>query len=424
MEKQITKLENGKVEALVKVNKDKWAKAQETAFNKLAENVEIKGFRKGKAPLEMVKAKIDQGQVFDRAINSLLQETYTQLLDEENLRPFTRPSVDVTKLSDTELELKFNLILAPEVTLGKYKDLHVEKTEVKVEDEEVTNAIENLKTQHASLVLVERKAKMGDTVVIDFEGFVDEKPFEGGKAENFALELGSNQFVPGFEEQLVGLKAEDKKDIKVTFPENYVPELASKEATFKIKVHEVKEKKTPELNDEFVAELNLNNVKTIDDLKAYEKDRLHKQKDEDAKRQYFEGLLKLIREDAKIDLAQEIIDNEVDAMEENLKNQIAQQGLTLENYLEMTKQTSEDMRKTMAEEADVNLRSVLIMEKIAEVENIVVEEDEIEFELAKIADQYQMPLDEVKKILKDNMDRFKVDVRNKRIQDFILNHND
>ncbi|NLN80507.1 MAG: trigger factor [Erysipelotrichia bacterium] len=424
MEKQVTKLENGKVEVLVQIEQEKWKKAQQTAFNKLAENVEIKGFRKGKAPIDMVKAKVDQGQVFDRAINSLLQETYTSVLNEEKLRPFARPKVDVTKLSDTELELKFTLILAPEVTLGKYKDLHVEKKVAEVSDEEVSGALEALKNQHASLVVIEKAAELGHTVIIDFEGFVDEKPFEGGKGENYALELGSNQFVPGFEEQLVGLKANENKDIKVTFPKEYVPELASKEALFKVKVHEVKEKKIPELNEEFVKDVNLPNVKTLDDLKAHEKARLLKQKEDGLKRDYFEGLLKLIREDAKIDVAQEIIDSEVEAMQENLNKQVAQQGLTLENYLQITGQSVETMKETMAKEAEENIRSILVLEKIAEVEDIKVEEDEIEFELAKVADQYQMPLDEVKKILKDNMDRFVADVRARRIQEFILNNND
>lgn len=424
MEKKITKLEQSKIEVLVTVEKDKWVKAQKDAFKKLAANVEIKGFRKGKAPAEMIKAKVDQGQVFDRAINALLQDTYRQVIAEEKLRPFARPVVDVTKLSDLELELKFTLVLAPEVTLGQYKGLHAEKKEAVVTDHEIEHAIEHLVEDNASLLVKEGEAHLGDTVVMDFEGFVDGKAFEGGKAENYALELGSKQFIPGFEEQLVGVKAGDEKEVNVKFPAEYTPELANKDASFKIKVHEVKEKKVAELNEELIKDLNLPNVKTIEDLKAHEKAKLLKQKESDVKRDYFEAIVKQIRADAKIDLAKEIIDGEIEAMEENMLKQVEQQGLTMEKYLQITGQTHEGLHEQMRGEAEENVRSVLVLEKIAELEKITVEEDEIEFELAKIADQYKMPLEEVKKVLKDSMDRFTADVRSRRIQEFIVNNND
>ncbi|MFA6780973.1 MAG: trigger factor [Bacilli bacterium] len=424
MEKKITKLEQSKIEVIVSVEKDIWAKAQKDSFSKLAADVEIKGFRKGKAPAEMIKAKVDQGQVFDRAINSILQDTYRQIISEENLRPYARPVVDVTKLSDLELELKFTLVLAPEVTLGEYKGLHAEKKEAVVTDHEISHAIEHLVADNASLVVKEDAAVLGDTVVMDFEGFVDGKPFEGGKAENHSLELGSGQFIPGFEDALVGAKAGDEKDINVKFPTEYVPELADKDATFKVKVHEVKVKKVPELNEDLIKDLNLPNVKTVEDLKAHQKAKLESQKANDVKRDYYEAIVKQIRNNAKIDIAKEIIDGEVEAMEENMLKQIEQQGLTMEKYLQITGQSSEKLHEQMAKEAEDNIRSVLVLEKIAEVENIKVEDDEIEFELAKIADQYKMPLEEVKKVLKDSMDRFSADVRSRRIQEFIVNNND
>lgn len=424
MEKKITKLEQSKIEVLVNVDKDVWTKAQKDAFNKLAADVQIKGFRKGKAPVEMVKAKVDQGQVFDRAINGLLQETYRQVVAEEKLRPFARPMVDVTKVSDVELELKFTLVLAPEVTLGQYKGLHAEKKEAVVSEHDVEHAIEHLINDNASLTVKDSEAKLGDTVVMDFEGFVAGKAFEGGKAENYSLELGSGQFIPGFEDQLVGVKAGVEKDIVVNFPTEYVPELAGKEATFKIKVHEIKEKKVPELNEELIKDLNLPEVKTVEDLKAHEKAKLLKQKESEVKRDYFEALVKQIRANAKIDLAKEILDGEVEAMEENMLKQIEQQGLTMDKYLQITGQTKEKLREQMLKEADENVRSVLVLEKIAELEKISVADEEIEFELAKIADQYKMPLEEVKKVLKDSMDRFTADVRSRRIQEFIVNNND
>ncbi|HPV70007.1 MAG TPA: trigger factor, partial [Bacilli bacterium] len=274
------------------------------------------------------------------------------------------------------------------------------------------------------LVVKEDAAVNGDTVVMDFEGFVDGKPFEGGKAENYSLELGSGQFIPGFEDALVGVKAGEEKDVNVTFPTEYTPELAGKAATFKVKVHEVKVKKIPELNEELIKDLNLPNVKTLDELKSYQKAKLESQKANDVKRDYYEALVKQIRDNAKIDLAKEIIDGEVEAMEENMLKQIEQQGLTMEKYLQITGQTHEQLHEQMAKEAADNVRSVLVLEKIAEIEKITVEDDEIEFELAKIADQYKMPLEEVKKVLKDSMDRFRADVRSRRIQEFIVNNND
>lgn len=371
----------------------------------------------------MVKAKVDQSEVFDRAINGVLQDTYRQVITEENLKPFARPAVDVTKLSDTELELKFTLILAPEVKLGDYKGLHAEKQKAEVNDDEVEHAIEHLVNDNASLIVKDSEALLGDTVVMDFEGSVDGKPFDGGKSENYSLELGSKQFIPGFEDQLVGVKAGDKKDVNVKFPNEYAAELAGKEATFKIKVHEVKVKKIPELNEELIKDLNLPNVKTVEDLKAHEKNRLLTQKDEEVQRHYFEDLMKQIRDNATIEIAKEIIDGEVEAMEENLRQQVEQKGLTLDKYLEITGQSLDKMHEQMRQEADVNIRSVLVLEKIAELENIVVADEEIEFELAKIADQYHMPIDEVKKVLKDRMDDFKVDVRSRRIREFIVHNN-
>lgn len=408
----------------VEVDRDVWKKAQEKALEKLAKNVSVKGFRKGKVPAEVAKKHIDQGQLFNEAINDLLPATFKEVLDEEKLRPFARPSVDVTKLSDEDLTLSFKILTAPKVNIGKYKEHHLGKEEVKVTPEEVEHAMKARMEQNAELVLKEGAAELGDTVVIDFEGFIDGKPFEGGKAENYSLELGSHSFIPGFEEQLIGVKKDDEKDIQVTFPEQYVESLKGKDATFKIKVHEVRAKKVPELNDEAVKELDIKGVETVEALKGYEETHLKSHKEQDARRAYWEKLIDAIIKDSQMTIDDEIIEEEVHAMKDNVARQAAQAGMNLEQYLSITGQSEEQLNETLKKEADKNIRTVLIMEKVAELEELNVTPEEIDFEIAKIADAYKMEFDKVKEMIAKDMDRFTSSVRTKRIEDFLINHND
>lgn len=420
----VNEIKESRFEVEVEVDKETWKKAQEKALEKLAKDVNVKGFRKGKVPAEVAKKHIDQGQLFNEAINSLLPSVFKEVLDEEKLRPFTRPSVDVTKLSDDDLTLKFNIITAPKVKLGQYKDHHLGKEEVKVSPEEVENAMKARLEQNAELVLKEGASEMGDTVVIDFEGFIDGKPFDGGKAENYNLELGSHSFIPGFEEQLVGKKANDELDVKVTFPEQYIESLKGKDATFKVKVHEVRAKKVPELNDESVKELDIKGVEDLAGLRKYEEEHLRSHKEQDVRRAYWEKLIDAIIKDSEMNIEDEVLDEEVHAMKDNLTRQAAQSGMSLEQYLSITGQSEEDLDKTLRVEADKNIRTVLIMEKVAELEELQVTPEEIDFEIAKIADAYKMEFNKVKELLTKDMDRFTQNIRTRRIEDFLFAHND
>ena len=324
MKRVVNKLENSKVEVICDVEQEAWKELQQKAFQKLAGNLEVKGFRKGKVPADIAKKHIDQGSIFNEAINLSLQPAFEEVLREEKLQPFARPSVDVTKVSDTELQLKFIIILAPEVKLGNYKGLGIKKEAVKVEEKEVDEAIEKLLAQNASLVVKEGEAKKGDTVVFDFVGSVDGKEFEGGKAENYSLELGSNQFVPGFEDQLVGHKAGEDVDVNVTFPTQYVPELAGKKALFKCKIHEVKEKVLPTLDEDLLKDLNIPDVKDEASLREYEKKTLLQQKEGKAHADALNKVLDEIVAHAEVEIAQEILLDEVDGMKKNMEEQIKQ----------------------------------------------------------------------------------------------------
>ena len=423
MKRVVNKLENSKVEVICDIEQAKWKELQEKAFQKLANNLEVKGFRKGKVPTDIAKQHIDQGSIFNEAINLSLQPAFEEVLKEEKLQPFARPSVDVTKVSDTELQLKFIIVLYPEVKLGTYKGLAVKKASSKVEEKEIDEAIEKLVAQNASLVVKESEAKKGDTVVFDFVGSVDGKEFEGGKAENYSLELGSNQFVPGFEDQLVGHKAGEDVDVNVKFPEQYVPELAGKDALFKCKIHEVKEKVLPKLDEDLIKDLNIPEVKDEASLREYEKKALLQQKENKAQSEALDKVISKIAEGAKVEIAEEIILEEIEGMKKNMEEQIQQRGLTLEQYYQITGQKPEDVEANMRLEAAKNIKNVLCMEEIARVEKLDVTEADVEKEMQSIADMYKMPVDKVKEILGKDLARFKNELRSRKIQDFLAKEN-
>jgi len=424
MERKVTKLEHSHVEVNVVVDEESWKKAQDAAFNKLAKNVTVDGFRKGKAPLNMVKARIDQVKVMDEAINSLLPVIYQDIIEKDGVKPYAQPKVDVTKLTEKELEVKFSIVVAPEIVLGNYKGHKVGKVEVKVTPEEVNEAVLAMQKQNANLIVKEGVAALGDTVVIDFKGSVAGKEFEGGSATNYELELGSHSFIPGFEEQLVGHKSGEHVDVNVKFPEQYTPELAGKDALFACDIHEVKEKKLPELNDEFVKDLGIKEVETVDSLKAFKENELKTQKERNAKREYLAKLYEAIAKGSKIDIPEEIIANQVESMKKDLEGRMAQSGLTLDQYLSIVGQTKEDFEKKLHGDAEKDVTNYLLLEKIAEVENIVIDDAQLDFEMSKIADQYKMSIEDVKKALAAQLDEFRNNIKMGRVEDLLVKEND
>ena len=424
MERKVTKLEHCRTEVLVNVDKDLWKKAQDKAFKKLAANITIPGFRKGKAPLNMVKSRVDQMKVYNEAINDVLNPVYQEILTEEKILPMARPSFDITKISDEELEVRVTIVTAPEVELGKYKGYELSKKKAEVTAEDVENAINELRKKNATIVPKDGQAEKGDIVVIDFEGSVDGVPFEGGKSENYELELGSHQFIEGFEDQLVGSSAGIEVEVKVKFPENYGPEeIAGKDAIFQVKVNEVKQKVLPGLDDEFIKDLNINGVETVEQLKKNREEGLLKQKENALRREYLDKLIEEIKKVTKFDIPDEIIEEEAEGRRKDLENRIQQSGIDLEQYLSIMRMSEEDLNKQLKEEGRKGLEGFLVVQKVGEVEKLAVTDEELEFELAKMADQYNMSIDQIKEALGKQLGQYRNNLLITRIEDFLYTNN-
>lgn len=428
MKHEVSKLSDTQVKITVDVDKDRWVEAQEKAFDKVASHVSVPGFRPGKAPKALLKEKVNQEAVFNEAIEKLLTPVYGEVLVEEKISPFYRPGVEITKLSDSELQVVFTVTLAPQVTLGEYKGLSIPKEAPSVKESEVEDSIKKLLEGNAELVLVDRETKLGDTVTLDFDGYLADEngkltPFDGGKADNYSLELGSGQFVPGFEDALVGVKKDEPKDIKVTFPEHYVKELAGKEATFKILIHEIKEKVIPELTDEAVKELNIKEVETVDALRAHQKEELLKRKLAESERAHYQALLDKIVETSTFAIDHSIIHEEAHAMEENLKKQVSQNGLTFEQYLEITGTSIEALHAQFESQGEKNIKTTLCLGKIAAEEKLEVSDADLDAEAEKLSKQYSMPLEEVKKVMDPHRDEWRRNLIDTKIHDFLIANN-
>ncbi|MEG0033969.1 MAG: trigger factor [Bacilli bacterium] len=424
MNTNVIKNENCTFEVSAAVDKEIWQEAQKKAFQKIKATLKLKGFRDGKSiPDALAKPHIEIGNILNEAINVVLPETFEAVLKEHNIVPFMQPDVNVTKVSDTEVEFVFSIPLYPEVELGKYKDITVEKKAVSVTEEEISNAISQEAVKTATLRVFEGAARMGDTVVFDFVGYTDGKAFDGGSAKDYALELGSNQFVPGFEEQLVGVKAGEDKEIKVVFPTQYVKELAGKEAIFKCHIIEVKEKILPEVDDEFAKSLNIPEVETLEALRASKHKEIEANKTASAEQENFNTVLGMIADDAKVQISEKAILREVEAMKKDLTDKIAQNGLDLEQYLEITNTKIEALEEQLKKEATHNLKTYLALSKIAEVEHLNITDTDVEAEFENMSKQYNMPIEKIKEILGANIDNMKQSLQQKKIEDFIRANN-
>ena len=377
-----------------------WVQAQEKAFNKLAKNVEVKGFRKGSAPKELIRKQISDAAIFNEAIDNIANDAFVFGLGEQNLSLVGKPNLDVKNVSKEEVELMFDISVTPEVTLGDYKSIKVSQESVVVSDADIEAVITKTLEDYAELVIKDGEAVMGDTVVIDFEGFKDEVAFEGGKGENYPLELGSNSFIPGFEEALVGVVVGQSLDVALTFPDNYgVVDLAGQPVVFKVTVHEIKGKQLPDLSDDFVVSLKKEGISTVD---AFKEDVIHTlkhEKEHEAEHAFEDAVLSQVIEASSVDIPQVMIDEETNVLFEDFKRRLESQNYNFELYTSLTGQDEAFLRSQMANDAQRKVRLRLVLDAIAKAENFEITPEALEEEYAKIGQMYSMEVDQIKQVL-------------------------
>ena len=396
------------------IQPDKIKEGLDIAFNKVKKSLNVPGFRKGRVPRQIFNKMYGEEALYQDALNALLPEAYANAVSESKIKPVSQPEINVESMEkDSAWVLSAKVTVEPEVELGEYKGLEVMKHSTDVSDKEVADELERRRQQQAELVLKEDEpAAEGDTVVIDFEGKVDGKPFDGGKAENYSLELGSKTFIPGFEDQLVGHKAGDEVEVKVTFPDDYqAKDLQGKDAVFEVKIHEVKQKELPELDDDFAKDID-DDVDTLEELKAKVKDEIKEQKEAAAKNAVQEEAISKAVENAKIgDIPEAMIEDDVQRQMDQYFSGMQQQGINPDMYFKLTGTSEEDLRKQFREGSEERVKTNLVLEAIVEKENIEISEDEINDEIKDLAAQYGMDEKAVRSALSDDMLKHDISIR-------------
>ena len=401
MERKNTEKQEHSVVALtMESTKAEFEAAKDKAFKKTGKNITVPGFRKGKAPRKMIEKLYGEGVFFEEAFNIIYPDAMEMAVEKSGIKPVGRADVDLgDPAEEGGLTIIAKVPVEPEVELGEYKGIEVEKETVKVLQADVKAELNRMAQRNARTESVERKAKKNDTVDIDFEGFVDGVPFEGGKAEHHELTLGSGAFIPGFEDQLIGCKAGDEKDVVVTFPEEYhAKELAGKEATFKCKVHKVEETILPEIDDEFAKDVS-DTCETLDDLKKEITERLKAERQEAADNAFEEKVLDAVIDGMKADIPAAMIDSQVDTIVQDFGYRLQMQGMGLEQYLKMTGTEMGAFRAMFQSQAERQVKTRLALQKVVELEGITVSDTELEEEYAKMAEQYKMEVEKVKAIV-------------------------
>lgn len=376
----------------VKIEGKEWQDALDKAFKEANKKAKIDGFRPGHAPKEVFIKKYGEESLFMDAADKALQSAYVKVLEEnKDLEIVTQPSVELKNVSKDALELTFKLILKPEFKLGDYKNLKVKKDKVEVTNEEVNSAIDEMKNRYAEVQVKDGKVEKGDTAVIDFEGFKDGVAFEGGKGENYSLKIGSNTFIPGFEDQIIGMSKGEEKDVKVTFPEDYhSEELKGAKATFKVKVNEVKETLIPSLNEEFFKDLNMEGVNDRASLESALKETLAARKEQQAEGEYVDKLLEKLSEQTKIELPEEMIGDEIHRMIHQYEDNLKMQGITLEQFYQFTNSNEDMLKEQMKDEAVKRIKYRLMLEEIIKLEKLTATDEEADKEASEIASKYGM----------------------------------
>ena len=417
---KVEKTENAnEVKLEITVEAEKFENAMKKVYFQNAKYFNIPGFRKGKAPMNIVEKYYGAQIFYEDAFNEVATEAYEEALTENKIDVVSRPEVDIAQMEKGK-DLIFTAVVQtkPEVKLGKYKGIEIQKIEYKVDKKDVDHELEHMQEHNSRLVTVDdRPLENGDTATIDFEGFVDGVAFEGGKAEGHELEIGSGTFIPGFEEQLIGMELENEKEIKVTFPKEYFSkDLAGKDATFKVKLHDIKKKELPELDDEFAKD-----VSELEELKKSIKEKLTKNKEQREKYETEEAILKAVCEDSKLDIPSGMIELEIDNMLKDFEQRLSYQGLNLEQYLKMIGKTEEEMRKEYEPQAIEAIKSRLVLEAIMKAEKIEASEEEIKAKMEEMAKSYGKDVEELSK--NENLKNYLAEgIKSEKALEFIVNN--
>ena len=409
--KSCEKLEKSMVALTIEVGAEEFEAACQKAYLKMRGKMNIPGFRPGKAPRKMIETMYGTEVFYEEAVNIVLPDAYEAAVEEQKLEVVGYPNVELENCSKDGCTFKCTVAVYPEVTLGQYKGLTAPKAEVKVSAADVNNRLKEMADRNSRMVSVDRAAKKGDTANIDYEGFDQGIPFEGGKGDNFNLELGSGSFVPGFEDQVIGMKAGEEKDIDITFPKDYTPELAGKPVVFHVKVNEVKVKEVPEIDDEFAKDVS--EFETLKELKADLKKKITDERNSAAQRGFEDTLMQKVADGITAEIPEDMVKMQAEKLLENFKQQLASQGIPYDQYLKMTGSKNEDFLAQAHDPAVQQLRMDLALEAIVKAEKLDASEEEVEDEMKKMAEMYGMDLDTVKKYLrpedvKDQLVREKV----------------
>ena len=396
--KSCEKLEKSRVALTIETSAEEFEAAVNKAYLKMRGKINVPGFRVGKAPRKIIEKMYGAEVFYEEAVNIILPDAYEAAVKEQELDVVGYPEVELESCTKDGVVFKCTVAVYPEVKLGQYKGLEAPKAEVKVVAADVNARLKEMADRNSRLVSVGRAVKKGDTADIDFEGFDNGVAFDGGKGENFDLEIGSGSFVPGFEEQLIGMKAGEEKDIDITFPENYTPELAGKPVVFHVKVNEVKVKEVPALDDEFAKDVS--EFDTLKELKADIKKKLTAERTESAQRAFEDVLMAKVAEGVEADVPHEMVELQAEQMTEGFKQQLVSQGIPFDQYLKMTNTTEADFKSQAYGPAEQQVKMDLAVSAIVKAENLEATDDEVEAEMKKVADRYGMDLDTVKKYLR------------------------
>ena len=415
-------IETNRVELTITLTAEEFGEGLDIAFEKARKDVTVEGFRKGKIPRGMFEKKFGVEVLYDDAINAVIPKAYHDAIRTEGIQAVDRPEWNVKEISkEGGIVIAARVWVKPSVELGEYKGLEVTELSEEVTEADIQVEIEKLAQTRSEMVIKEDPATEGDTVVIDYEGFKDHMPFEGGKDENHSLTLGSKRFIHGFEEQLIGMAAGDVKEIDVRFPEDYhVPDLAGVDVVFKVQVHEVKTRELPEIDDEFVIDLDQEGVETVEELRASIISKLTEAKKTAAETHVVDSVIEQAVANAKFEVPDVVFENEVSNMINRMEQQYKQKGMTLEMFLQYTGQTMESLRESLKPEAIKNVEQALVIEAIIEKENIEVSESELEEELIAMSEMYEMEVEELKKMIPD-LSMLKENIKSRKTIDMLVN---